>query len=139
MEGVFPLVQFHWVIAWPSFGLPTPRVYRSLRIPELPPTRRPCVPEPSWSDGMLEEVFGRILLKNDLESAARALRPEMSAFRAVLEKLTAEPISMTGSGSAFLIWLSDPKKAGPVVKRIQACKGLSARAVSALPCEGTPC
>ena len=75
------------VLLFPPFGMPTPDVYRALDAPPLPaPPRRGPVGE-APSD------------RNDLETAAERLRPELAALRASLQAAGAASARLSGSGS----------------------------------------
>lgn len=84
------------VLLVPPFGMPTPDVYRALGarpLPDPPPAAPPA-----------EELPDR----NDLETAAERLRPELRALRASLLSAGAVSARLSGSGSAlFGVFPSD--------------------------------
>ncbi|MCX5675887.1 MAG: 4-(cytidine 5'-diphospho)-2-C-methyl-D-erythritol kinase [Planctomycetota bacterium] len=87
-------------LAWPGYGNPTADVYAAYdRLPP-PDARRPGATE------ILKRLEGparraAAFLVNDLEAAARTLRPGAPGVRALLERAGAAAVGMTGSGSAY--------------------------------------
>ena len=87
-------------LAWPGYGNPTADVYAAYdRLPP-PDARRPGATE------ILKRLEGparraAAFLVNDLEPAARTLRPRAPGVRALLERAGAAAVGMTGSGSAY--------------------------------------
>ena len=87
-------------LAWPGYGNPTADVYAAYdRLPP-PDARRPGATE------ILKRLEGparraAAFLVNDLEPAARTLRPGAPGVRALLERAGAAAVGMTGSGSAY--------------------------------------
>lgn len=88
------------VLAWPDFGCPTPAVYASYdRLPAAGPGRPAATAILDHLGGAAREAAP--FLVNDLEPAARRLRPEGPQVRAILESAGAPAVGMTGSGSAY--------------------------------------
>jgi 4-diphosphocytidyl-2-C-methyl-D-erythritol kinase len=105
MEGVgeeinplrnFPL--FHYVILCPNIHTSTEEVYK--KWDEL--NNRDIVQKESIDESVKQFSVRRLdpPLKNDLESAAISLHPEIKAYKQILTSLGLESVSMTGSGSA---------------------------------------
>jgi len=105
MEGVgekiiplrnFPL--FHYVILCPNIHTSTEEVYK--KWDEL--INRDIVQKESIDESIQQFSVRRLdpPLKNDLESAAISLHPEIKAYKQILTSLGLESVSMTGSGSA---------------------------------------
>ena len=100
LEAVSARPTWYAALAWPGYGNPTAEVYAAY-------DRRP--PSANGRPGATDilKVLGgpareaAPFLVNDLEPAARSLRPEAVSVRALLEKAGATAIGMTGSGSAY--------------------------------------
>jgi 4-diphosphocytidyl-2-C-methyl-D-erythritol kinase len=99
IEPVDAQVRWWLALAWPDYGNPTAQVYAA--YDRLPP---PDGGRPGATEILkcLEGAAGRAaaFLVNDLEPAARALRPDGPDVRAILERAGAAAVGMTGSGSA---------------------------------------
>jgi 4-diphosphocytidyl-2-C-methyl-D-erythritol kinase len=101
-------------LAWPGYGNPTADVYAAYdrlgqKRCQEPYDLSEKVPD-TFSDPGATEILKRLegparqaaaFLVNDLEPAARTLRPGASGVRALLERAGAAAVGMTGSGSAY--------------------------------------
>ena len=90
-------------LAWPGYGNPTADVYAA--YDGLPPPARTEGGRPGATE-ILKRLEGparraAAFLVNDLEPAARTLRPRAPGVRALLERAGAAAVGMTGSGSAY--------------------------------------
>jgi len=100
IEPVPARVRWWLALAWPDFPMPTADVYAALdRLGPSPDGR----PEATAILGALGGPAGEAeaFLVNDLERAARCVRPEAMDFRAMWQQAGAGPVGMTGSGSAY--------------------------------------
>jgi 4-diphosphocytidyl-2-C-methyl-D-erythritol kinase len=104
-EVIEPVALPHglaFVVAVPPFRLSTPAVYRAWD--ELGgPTATRTIPAPRRVATFLPE------LANDLEPAAEALEPRLVEFRTALETATGRPVLLAGSGSAYVVPVSDAR------------------------------
>lgn len=121
------------VVAFPSFGLSTPAVYRAwddLRGPSS--TRAVPLPAGLAGRGLPDELF------NDLEPAAEHVEPRLRPFREALEELAGGPALLAGSGSAYVVPVASPAQAaalatqaGAELRAVAFATGLAARGVEA--------
>jgi len=147
-----------WVVlAWPEHGNPTPEVYAAFdRLPQSGPrpyraatvtercrrgdgavavgdARRPAATDIlKVLDGPARAAAG--LLVNDLESAARQLRPDAPHLRQALEQAGAAAVGMTGSGSAYFALADTEAEARRLAAAVRGLlKNLEAVAAPLLP------
>jgi len=90
-----PLPRYHLVLLVPPFPLPTAEVYR--KLDELGKNEK---------NGESPR-----LLRNDLEQAALALRPELADYRDLLLEQGAEFVGMSGSGPAWFAGFKEQERA----------------------------
>lgn len=106
IQTIANLPSLHFWLAKPAFGLSTPMVYQNCNVKQLA----------YWdSNQALLDVFqGKIILNNDLEQAAFALKPKLRIIKNKLLKMGFMQVSMTGSGTAFICFgsLEDPQLPG---------------------------
>ncbi len=128
----FPL--FFYVIIYPNLHVSTKEVYmkwdeqnarRGDHQPHLKTTNSGRHAEiakwrPDYKQGRFaNSKNGTLPLKNDLESPASELYPQIMAYRRVFESLGAQNIQMTGSGSAVFAAFTDEKEANEVYQYLQ--------------------
>jgi 4-diphosphocytidyl-2-C-methyl-D-erythritol kinase len=101
-----------FVVAIPRFRLSTPDVYRKWDELGGPRATR-SVPAPRRVDALLPE------LANDLEPAAEAVEPGLVEFRHALEAATGRPALLAGSGSAYVVPVSDPRALPGLVEEVR--------------------
>lgn len=120
-ELIEPVViggPLHFVIAKPSFGLPTAVVYRTFA--------EQCTPSGAHAEPLVQEIAaGRLgyagrLLQNDLMAAAESLQPELQGLRTRLEMECSYGSLMTGSGSACFGLCASAREAVVVAARMRA-------------------
>jgi 4-diphosphocytidyl-2-C-methyl-D-erythritol kinase len=120
-EAVSPVlvrpISWHWVIAVANSGLATPAVYRELdRLRAAGAAPAPIGP----ADGLLTALRQRdpaVLAKclgNDLQAAARSLRPELDATLRAGEQAGALCGMVSGSGPTCVFLTRDVRHAGEV-------------------------
>jgi len=92
----------------PGWPLATAEVYRAFDALEqtAPPT-----PLPSLPAALTDAEALAALLHNDLEAAARRLRPELGVLRARLEALRPRATGMSGSGPTLFGVFASPEQA----------------------------
>jgi 4-diphosphocytidyl-2-C-methyl-D-erythritol kinase len=131
-EAVSPVLvrpnSWHWVIAIADGGLPTPEVYRELDRLRAAGT----APAPLGSaDGLLTALRQRdpavlgAALGNDLEPAARSLRPEVGATLKAGRAAGAVRGLVSGSGPTCVFLTRDAGHAAEIVTALQdarACR-----------------
>ncbi len=81
------------LLVFPSFSLATPAVFSALCAPQLTEGLRETN-LPSFMEGEFPD-------RNDLETAAESLRPELRAFREALLEAGATTARLSGSGSTL--------------------------------------
>ncbi|MEX2100041.1 MAG: 4-(cytidine 5'-diphospho)-2-C-methyl-D-erythritol kinase [Acidimicrobiia bacterium] len=91
-----------FLVAIPPFRLATPAVYAAWDELGGPRARR-TVPAPRRISTLVTE------LSNDLEPAAEAVEPRLIEFRAALEAAANRPALLAGSGSAYVVPVSDAR------------------------------
>ncbi|MBI3267899.1 MAG: 4-(cytidine 5'-diphospho)-2-C-methyl-D-erythritol kinase [Planctomycetes bacterium] len=94
-----PAVPFHFVVVWPDQAVPTPQVYRSLKLGAGAPRRGVEAVAQALAAGSAE-ALGESLF-NRLEASVDALHPRLAAAREALARLGFAGTRTTGSGSAF--------------------------------------
>ncbi|MGQ9601120.1 MAG: 4-(cytidine 5'-diphospho)-2-C-methyl-D-erythritol kinase [Candidatus Bipolaricaulia bacterium] len=95
------LPKYHFVLLIPPFALSTAEVYREFdRLNE----EKEVQPQPARH---LEVAP----LRNDLERAALALRPELARYRDFLEEARADFFGMSGSGPTWFAGFKERRKA----------------------------
>ncbi|QZA59083.1 4-(cytidine 5'-diphospho)-2-C-methyl-D-erythritol kinase [Candidatus Rhabdochlamydia porcellionis] len=94
MQNITHLPSTHFWLAAPQFGLSTPLVYQKCDVSKLP----------HWDSAQaLSDILkGKLVLKNDLESAAFRLKPELQIIKHQLIGMGFKQVSMTGSGTTFI-------------------------------------
>ncbi len=112
VERLDPVRGVGFVLAVPPFRLATPLVYRkwdelggprSTRVLEAPRPLQRIVPE----------------LVNDLEPAAEALEPQLVGFRTALEQAAGSPALLAGSGSSYVVPVTNVASLPEIVDRVQ--------------------
>jgi 4-diphosphocytidyl-2-C-methyl-D-erythritol kinase len=101
-----------FVLAIPPFRLSTPDVYRTWDDLRGPRAKR-TIPSPRRVAPLLPELV------NDLEPAAERLEPRLVEFRAALEAATGSPALLAGSGSAYVVPVSDPRALPSLVEEVR--------------------
>jgi 4-diphosphocytidyl-2-C-methyl-D-erythritol kinase len=91
IEPVEGLPQLHMVLANPGVAVPTPAIFRALANRENPPL--PALPGPGGLSAWLAET------RNDLETPARALAPQIDDALSALGASGAALARMSGSGA----------------------------------------
>lgn len=112
LEAVDLPIGLPFLVALPPFRLQTADVYRAwddMGRPEA--TRR--VPAPGAVAALLPE------LANDLEPAAEAVEPRLAQFRADLEAAAEAPALLAGSGSAYVVPVSDGRSEPSFARLVQ--------------------
>jgi len=100
VEPVSARPKWHAALVWPAFGNPTADVYAAYdRRPPSADGRPGATDILKCMGGPAREAAS--FLVNDLEPAARSLRPEGLSVRTLLERAGAAAVGMTGSGSAY--------------------------------------
>jgi len=113
-----------FLVALPPFRLATPAVYRAWDELGGPEARRSV-----YSPWDVEDLPAE--LANDLEPAAEHVEPRLAEFRAALEKASARPALLAGSGSAYVVPMEDRVLADDLAPRVaQALRVPVAPAVS---------
>jgi 4-diphosphocytidyl-2-C-methyl-D-erythritol kinase len=105
------------VLILPGFALSTAQVYArfdQLRLGDVGSQAQP--PWQEWADLSAEPLLSR--LRNDLEPAAFAIRPELGNLRDALEASLGRVIRMTGSGSALFTLFDDRRGAETAAAQI---------------------
>jgi 4-diphosphocytidyl-2-C-methyl-D-erythritol kinase len=87
------------VLLLPPITMPTPAVYRKFDEMELGTDLESADAQPPAPELPTMELLG--LLRNDLESPAFAIAPELAALRGSAERIAGRPVRMSGSGSAL--------------------------------------
>jgi 4-diphosphocytidyl-2-C-methyl-D-erythritol kinase len=90
-----PYKNISLYLAFPSFGVSTPKVYQNLNLNLLKTTDYKRVLD-------LFEKGDYLQLFNDLETAAFTIEPRLSLIKRRLEAMGFDKVVMTGSGSCFL-------------------------------------
>ena len=96
-----PLPRYHLLLLLPPFSLSTAEVYR--KFDELGEDEES--PRPPR------------LLRNDLERAALALRPELAKYRDLLEETDPDFFGMSGSGPAWFAGFTERERAERAAER----------------------
>lgn len=109
---------FWMTLAFPDFGLSTPKVYGAVKVPAEADRRNP--------EALLHALRtggdpGPALF-NRLEDAALLTEPKAAEFRAALARLLAdgEHVLLSGSGSTFFVPTRDVARATDLAKAIKA-------------------
>ena len=111
LEPVNFAIGMPFLVALPPFRLKTPTVYRAwddLGHPRA--TRR--VPAAGEIATLLPE------LSNDLEPAAEAVEPRLAQFRSDLETAAEAPALLAGSGSAYVVQVTDGRDVEAYARRV---------------------
>ncbi|MCR4403819.1 MAG: 4-(cytidine 5'-diphospho)-2-C-methyl-D-erythritol kinase [Candidatus Acetothermia bacterium] len=103
------LPLYHLVLLVPPFPLPTPEVYAAFDK----------IGHQSVDSG--DDIPG--LLRNDLQRAALALRPELEDYRDFLRGASAEFWGMSGSGPAWFAGFSERERAAALAARAAGLPG----------------
>ncbi|HPS02347.1 MAG TPA: 4-(cytidine 5'-diphospho)-2-C-methyl-D-erythritol kinase [Candidatus Sumerlaeota bacterium] len=106
--------RFWTVLALPDFGVPTAEVYRRYD-PASPLPDQPLVP---LLEALSRQDLTAVLaaLWNGMEPLAFALRPELGALRATLERSAGQPVRMSGSGSTLFTLAETEPEAQEIVE-----------------------
>jgi len=120
VERLPPLPRYHLVLLLPPFSLPTAEVYRKFDDLDVDSGRED--EETLWARP-LQPPAGH--LRNDLEEAALALRPELKEYRLFLERTGPAFFGMSGSGPAWF--------AGFTERERERASILAEKAASSLP------
>jgi 4-diphosphocytidyl-2-C-methyl-D-erythritol kinase len=109
------LCRFWVVLVLPDFGVPTAEVYRRYD-PASPLPDRPLDP---LLEALSRQDLGATLqaLWNGMEPLAFALRPDLGALRAALERSASQPVRMSGSGSTLFTLAETEEKAREIAQR----------------------
>jgi 4-diphosphocytidyl-2-C-methyl-D-erythritol kinase len=118
------------VLMLPDTSMPTPAVYRQF-------DQRPASPD--WDEAMdwarqshhAEELLRR--LRNDLETPAFTLNPELARLRERAESLVSRPVRMSGSGSSLFTLYDERRFAEEAALLIQRQISLRTIAVPLAP------
>lgn len=102
-----------WVVLPSGEGLSTPAVYREYDAGHPGDTERPDALLAALESGDPEQLAAA--LRNDLESPAFALRPDLPGTRATLEATSAAAVLLSGSGPTLLALARDAEHAREVV------------------------
>lgn len=107
--------RFWTVLALPEFGVPTAEVYRRYD-PASPLPDQPLAP---LLEALSRQDLAAVLaaLWNGMEPLAFALRPELGALRATLERSAGQPVRMSGSGSTLFTLTETEEKAREIAQR----------------------
>lgn len=103
------------VLVNPLAGVSTPAIFRHLSHKDNPPLKlpKPGTAMPCWLAAMK-------LMRNDLETAASALCPEIEAVRTALAETQPALIRMSGSGATCFGLYADGQEAGRAASVIAA-------------------
>jgi 4-diphosphocytidyl-2-C-methyl-D-erythritol kinase len=126
-ETVSPVLvrpsSWHWVVAVADGGLPTPEVYRELdRLRSIGAAPPPLGP----ADGLLTALRQRdpavlaARLGNDLQAAARSLRPDIDTTLRAGERAGALHGLVSGSGPTCVFLTRDAAHAGEVAAALES-------------------
>ena len=121
------------VLVLPKFELSTPAVYR--RFDELNLGSSAALEaEPDWS-AWAKLPAGELLprLRNDLEPAAFALRPELGDLRQALQRRLGRIVRMSGSGSSLFTLCDAGDEAATMTRQAREDASIDAIAVPIVP------
>jgi 4-diphosphocytidyl-2-C-methyl-D-erythritol kinase len=113
-EEIEPLALPHglgFLVAIPPFRLSTPDVYKMWDRLGGPRAER-SVEAPRRISAVAPE------LSNDLEPAAEAIEPRLREFRTALEKATGRGALLAGSGSAYVVPVTDARSLPALVEQV---------------------
>jgi len=142
LRGVEAACRWWLTLAWPAYGNPTAEVYAAYdRLPPPAGARPEATAVLARLDGPASGAAE--CLVNDLEAAARSLRPDGPDLRSILREAGAAAVGMTGSGSAWFA-LSDTNVQADALADAARAAGAEAAVVRGLgPAdarkETTPC
>ncbi|MBX9464456.1 MAG: 4-(cytidine 5'-diphospho)-2-C-methyl-D-erythritol kinase [Aquamicrobium sp.] len=109
VEGIPPL---HMVLANPGVAVPTPAIFRALASRDNPPL--PALPGPQALPAWLSDT------RNDLETPAQALAPEIGEVLSALTANGAALARMSGSGATCFGLFNSPAEAEAAASAIAA-------------------
>lgn len=89
-----PLEKREMFIAFPSFGLSTPEVFKNLELSKIE--------KRDLQEVLTSFLKGNFQFFNDLESSAFSIEKKMNSFKTDLLEMGFKEVVMTGSGSAFI-------------------------------------
>ncbi|WP_106537020.1 4-(cytidine 5'-diphospho)-2-C-methyl-D-erythritol kinase [Haloactinopolyspora alba] len=122
LRGITVGTTLHWVLAVASRGLSTPDVYR--RLDEL--RSGVSVPEPAVGEAILTALAGgdpgavAASLRNDMQEAAVALRPELADTLRAGREAGALGGIVSGSGPTCAFLARDGEHSGELAARLDA-------------------
>lgn len=111
LEPVALRAGIGFLVAIPPFRLATPTVYAAWDELGGPESTRQVEPP-----GSVGRLIGA--LANDLEPAAEAVAPELTEFRAALERAAGRPALLAGSGSSYVVPLERGVDAEDLAARV---------------------
>jgi 4-diphosphocytidyl-2-C-methyl-D-erythritol kinase len=115
----------HFVLAQPSFGMPTAQVYRQLR---LTGNVRDVIPFLHRLQSGHRE--GDVQCFNRLEAAALEIEPSLASLQRDLDGVTGRRWSLTGSGSVLFCVAADRREAEGMAARLSGRGGCKTYAAS---------
>jgi 4-diphosphocytidyl-2-C-methyl-D-erythritol kinase len=140
---VFGPGEFHCVLAYPGFQVPTSLIYRELDRPDASPlalTTPPSV-DNMTDDSIRKALRGYELLFNRLEHVAFRVFPKLESFKKEIEREPFAAVLMSGSGSTIYGVTGSRREAEEIASRLRdrlqgiyfAVEGESGRATDHAP------
>jgi 4-diphosphocytidyl-2-C-methyl-D-erythritol kinase len=118
---VFGPSEFHCVLAYPGFQIPTSLIYRELDRPGGSPlalTSHPSID--NMTDDLIRKALRRYeLLFNRLESVAFRAFPKLESFKKEIEREPFAAVLMSGSGSTIYGLTRSRREAEEIASRLK--------------------
>ena len=129
-----PAIQWVLLVLWPR-PMPTAQVYR--KFDEMGLGKESNLdPEPPWDRWMkLSSLDLLPMLRNDLESAAFQIDPQLGQTKAEMEQLLGRPVRMSGSGSSLFSLYDNEADAREAARLVMQRDNLQALTVELAPQE----